>query len=314
MKKIIFMVSLFWGCSYFNNKNTIPFNKSLSLNVQLDKKLVNDIEVCKYTMENLYRLFTSIDIADSLTDRCMLYIDDIKSKNKKDKDYINYKLRLNLKRLVDDIKQLNAYNDKIRMLVLPKNILVKASDKLKITDNIDIYYLKDTNIKNYDYHVLYEVKRTTISSIVSNIFIASMTVEVINSWSSKIVYSFGLSSLSNISFDDALSKLYKDFESKIFKESDKYIFEYNQIKIYNVKNLSDIIAVVDFLDKLNIKYYVNDFNNNYLDIKILKKDNKNLSEIASKFIRDIKNLSVNNIDEKNGIIVMEFIYTPINII
>ncbi|MEF3280889.1 MAG: hypothetical protein K6357_08010 [Elusimicrobiota bacterium] len=328
MKKWI-ILSMFGivGCSYLSKKSSDPFSQKISFTYDISIKADADYQneavkkICESSISSFISLLADEDYSgrlnNDLVERCLLYLEGIKIKDRIIKNGVykaRYKFDFDIKQFINDIKAYGFLKSpSSRVVVYLDDEIYKMARPYK-TDGINIVYKKtgEYEIKGYDYFVKASVNTSKINSSASDVFLSTMNV-VINTKNGQEVLGFTASGVSGISLKDSYEKLISDLQNKLVNNKNTFEIKYIDLKIYNIKKLSYVNSLVNFLKSQDLNFYLFDINDKYMIVKVSKNGKQFIHQFVSDMIRHIPDISVINMDEENNLIELEFVNSRLNI-
>lgn len=329
MKKIIFCSILFIsGCSYMSKKDDsfsdIKFDYEKIVKKGEFRSDLHIKKVCSDTYSLLIDLLSNKDnskfFLDDKDDKCFYYLNSFKSKvlkKAKDADTVSYRFIINSQKLISELKE--------------KQSLAKALPDILFLADKEIYELKDSlkfdfanfefklkgeyyDSSKYDFILDSSLIDSEIKTAVSSLYFSSFTVNIVNSYTGAQLAEVKTSAVSQLSFKDATKKLVEDLNTKLYEKKDIFNIKHYTFKIYGYQKYSYLSNLVSVLKQNNLKFSIDSLNSEFLSIKIYKKDSRTLQELVSLFLKDVKNLSIDSLDEENNSALFYFVNTGLNIL
>ncbi len=329
MKKIFFCSILFIsGCSYMSKKSDSFSDIKFDYETVVKKgEIRSDLHIKKACSDTYALLIDLLSNKDSskffLEDKdgkCFYYINSFKPKvlkKTKDADTVSYKFIINSEKLISELKEKQAFSKALPdILFLADKDIYEFKDSLKLDfANLDFKIKGETyDSSKYDFILDSYLINSEIKTAVSSVYFSSFTANIINSYTGAQLAEFKTSAISQLSFEDAVKKLAEDLNSKLYQKKDVFNIKHYTFKIYGYQKYSYLSGIVSVLKQNNLKFSVDSLNSEFLSIKIYKKDSRTLQELVSLFLKDVKNLSIDSIDEENNSALFYFSNTGLNIL
>lgn len=295
MKKFSVFLIFFISCVYLPQKKDLPFSNKFKIYYYADFN-ESEEQICSKTLKNLVSLF-SLDLSadEELSKNCRLYI-EFKKKNKTDQN-LRHTLNLDISAVVDSLSEKARLRENYISFSVKSNMyrdeIVKIAEGLKK----GFIFIPSEDDRS-DYLLDITLSSSSIETSVTKVEGVELDVRVMKG--DKIVESFktiGYASQSDLS---SLKSAVSEMIAKLDSLRDKLKIDFIRVEFTGIKKVSDLNDISDLLNRVSFSYYAVSFNKHSAVFNVALKVSP--YQFASQIVANIKNSSVEYIDEKNKVI------------